>query len=147
MSLSDPLMPSAAYKTYAILQPIETHFRSATCEEARCGPYVNGWKSIIDETTEIGQKRAYYIRKLSGRRFVEERVGLGLTTFTFAPGQSCFRSDEHQVLVGREPLFLVRGGDRRANPRGDRRQHKRAADWVDDFAEHQDRIARAIEKG
>ena len=70
----------------------------------------------------------------------------GLTVFTFEPGQDCFA--QHRVPLERDPLFLVRGGDWRGNPTGlQPYRHHRGEDWVDDFADHQDRIARQIERG
>ena len=141
----DPVMPAASYKTYAILQPEETHFRPATCEEAKCGATVNGWKTQVDESTELGQRQAHYIRKVSGRLFYEEHNVEGLTDFLFPAGQQCFA--QHRVSLERPALFMVRGGDWRGNPRGERRQHASPDDWVDDFAEHQDRLRTAFERG
>jgi hypothetical protein len=141
-----PALPAQAYKTYQIVQPLATHWRPATCEEAECGAYERGWKTAVDETTELGQRQAHYIRKLAGRRFVEERHPEGMTAFVFQPGQRCFA--QHQVPLEREPFYFVRGGDWRGNPTGVQPyQHRRGDDWVEDFATHQDRIARQIEKG
>ncbi|MGW6502971.1 hypothetical protein [Nonomuraea angiospora] len=141
-----PAMPAAAYKTYQIVAPLPTHWRPATCEEAQCGAYERGWRTAVDETTELGQRQAYYIRRLSGRRFAVDRSPEGLTVFTFEAGQSCFA--RHQVPLERDPFYFVKHGDFRGNPLGIQPyQHRRGEDWVDDFAEHQDRIARQIERG
>jgi hypothetical protein len=141
LSRPDPVLSPASYKTYAIIQPEETHFRSATCEEVQCGAYERGWKTRVDETTELGQMQAAFIRVRARRRFHEEHNVEGMTDFVFPPGQECFA--EHKISLERPPLFLVRGGDWRANPRGERRLHTRADLWVEDFAEHQDRLSRA----
>lgn len=141
-----PVLPAQAYKTYQIVAPRSTHFRPGTCEEAECGAHARGWRTLVDESTDLGQQQAHYIRMLSGRRFTAERTAEGLTAFTFAPGQTCFQ--QHQVPLEREPHYLVRGGDFRGNPGGARPyQHVKGDDWVDDFAEHQNRIARQIERG
>jgi hypothetical protein len=48
----------------------------------------------------------------------------------------------------RPELYIVREGDWRGNPRGTPpRRHARAADWVDEAMEHQDRINTARERG
>lgn len=141
-----PGLPAQAYKTYQIVAPPVSHWRPATCQEAGCGAYERGWQTRIDETTELGARQAHYIRKVAGRRFTVDRSVEGLTVFTFEAGQVCFQ--RHQVPLEREPFYFVRGGDFRGNPAGVQPfQHRRGEDWVDDFATHQDRIARQIERG
>jgi hypothetical protein len=142
-----PQLPAHAMKTYAIVAPRETHFRAATCAEFQCDGHTRGWQSRIDETTELGQKQAHYIRKQSGRRFIET-CEAGLTVFDFEAGQQCFRSDRHLMPVGRPELYLVRDGDWRGNPRGTSAvQHKRPEEWVDDFANHQQKLADRLQQG
>ncbi|WP_432019915.1 hypothetical protein [Streptomyces sp. 1222.5] len=148
MNRINPAMPAEAYKTYAIVAPKSTHWVDATCAQVDCAHHLNGWQSVIDETTELGQRQAHYIRKQSGRRFSEERRDGGLTAFTFDAGQECFNSAKHQRRLDRPELYVVRDGDFRGNPRGTAtRQHANAADWVDDFATHQQGIADEIAKG
>jgi hypothetical protein len=48
------------------------------------------------------------------------------------------------VPLERPELYVVRGGDWRGNPRGEVRRHSGPDSWVNDFAEHQDRIARVV---
>jgi hypothetical protein len=143
-----PGMPVQAMRTYGISSPIATHYRRATCAEVECGPTVNGWKSLADESTPDGQRRAHYIRKQSGRHFSEGREG-SLTVFWFPPGQMCFDSgnDQHMVSLERPATFLVRDGDWRGNPSGSRRVHQRPEDWVEDFAENLDQVKTQIERG
>jgi hypothetical protein len=146
----EPNMPAAAYKTYSIAAPRATHWRPATCAEAQCDAYLHGWKTVIDEATELGMGQAYYIREQSGRRFREERLPGGRTEFYFEPGQRCFRSGDqrHYVRLDRQEIYVVRDGDHRGNPRGtEPRRHTRARDWTEDFALHQDRIARQTQRG
>ncbi len=132
-----PKMPAHAYTTYQIAAPVSTHFRAGTCDEAGCLAHRHGWATTVDESTTLGQGQAHYVRKESGRRFVESRTG-GLTTFTFEAGQKCFAT--HQVPLERPELYIVRGGDWRGNPRGEVTRH-RPDTWVEAFAEHQDQIA------
>jgi hypothetical protein len=138
-----PNLPAEAFKTYQIVAPISTHFRKATCEEAQCRGYTLGWKTKL--LPDSGQAR--YIRSSSGRRFTEERNADGTVTFTFPPGQMCFRASEHLVSLEREPLYVVKGGDFRGNPHGVPSVRRNARDWVDDFATHQRAIADRVERG
>ena len=142
-----PKLGPGNYKTYQLLAPVATHHRPATCEEVSCAALAYGWKTVVDESTDLGQAQAHYIRKQSGRAFREDRdVTSGLTLFIFAASQRCFTA--HTVPLERDPVFIVKDGDFRGNPRGTTpRKHKQASDWVEDFAEHQDRIADQIRKG
>lgn len=131
-------------RTFTLLRPAtEDFYRRATCAESRCGDFLHGWATILDERTDDGAAGARYIRRESGRGFTEHRDESGLTVFTFAAGQRCFRSDDddHQVRIEREPLFLVRSGGRTV------RRHSRGADWVDDFSDSLDRVAGRIARG
>lgn len=140
-----PAISAWGMKTYAALAPLPSHFRAAKCDEVDCPHYRDGWQSVIDEATELGQAQAHYIRRSSGRSFVEARDG-ALTVFLFEPGQPCFAA--HQVPLERPPIFLVRDGDWRGNPHGTQpRIHARPEDWVEDFAEHQQAIADHRERG
>lgn len=142
----DPALPVGAMKTYSIVSPKTTHTRQATCAEVECGPHTNGWKSVIDEGTELGKAQAHYIRNRSGRRYTEDRDSMaGVTVFTFEPGQQCFAADEHRVSLDRPPLYVVRGGDWRGYH--DAQPHVNGDDWVDDFANHQQQLADKINEG
>lgn len=92
-----------------------------TCREAQCQQYERGWITPVDERTARGQQQAHYIRKESGRRFVEfpseeaaEHLGgemamaYGLTVFKFYAGQTCF--GQH---ADREVLFVHQQGEKR----------------------------------
>jgi hypothetical protein len=144
MAILDPLLPASAKKTYSIKAPQATHWRKASCAEVECQGQEHGWVSLIDETTELGQRQAQYIRTLSGRQFKEERSEQGLTAFTFEPGQTCFT--EHEVPLGKPELYIVRDGDL-SRSLGNLRVHTRAQDWAEDFATHQQTIADAIKEG
>jgi hypothetical protein len=140
-----PRLPVAAMKTYAISAPLSTHFHPVTCEEAGCEAYLHGWVSYIDESAELGQRQAHYIRRECGLKFTEERNASGVTEFTFEAGQVCFQSDRHQRRTDRPEKYVVRGGDFRGNPTRERRVHSGPDPWLDDFATHQDRLKSLIE--
>ncbi|MGW2720854.1 hypothetical protein [Streptomyces sp. NPDC001492] len=144
LSRPQPLMGAAAYKTYEMRAPLSTHFRPATCAEVDCPHYLNGWRVHLEALTEDLADAA----RKSGRRYREEKVAEGQTYLVFEAGQNCFRVSQHRARVDRPPLYVVRDGDFRGNPRGTKaRLHQRAQDWVEDFATHQQAIADQIEKG
>jgi hypothetical protein len=169
-----PVGPPSAYKTYQVTSPPDTHV-VVVCEQVGCLAWRNGWDTVVDERTHLltdpdamyaeatrlghepseagavlrelillGVRQAEYIRSgQSGRSFRELRTEDGRTVFRFDSHQRCFA--EHR---SRAELYVVRDGDWRGNPRGTApRQHVRAADWVEDFAGHQDRIKTAHERG
>jgi hypothetical protein len=139
----DPQTGPEAYKTYQIVAPRSTHYRPATCREVECDGYRNGFRTIVPADS----LQAQYIRAKSGRAFVEQPGGPGLAEFSFAPGQQCFRASEHRIALDREPFYVVRDGDYRGNPFGTRPLQRRAVDWVDDFATHQQNVADARQRG
>lgn len=131
------------YQTFQIKAPLSTHWRKATCAEFECKNMQNGWRTTLDATNEAA---IYYIRKTSGRSFREYRNEAGQFVFEFTPGQTCF--GEHRVRLERDELFIVKDGDYRGNPRRTApRVHQRPADWVDQFAEHQDKLKTLHERG
>lgn len=136
-----PELPVGAYQTYSITSPTDATVKAA-CEQVGCEAWLHGWESTIDESTELGQRQAAYIRQQSGRVFREQRTAAGLTVFRFDSRQRCFQ--EHRT---RPEVYAVRDGDWRGNPTGRRRVHANAADWTEDFGEHQQRIADQHERG
>lgn len=141
----DKHLPPALRTTYQLLAPLETHWRPATCAEVDCPAYLYGWLTVVDPASDLGQRQAHYIRTQSGRKFTEEPTPGGIE-FRFEPGQICFR--QHQAPLEREPLYVVRGGDHRGDPLGiGAREHTRPEYWVEDFAEHQQALADAHERG
>jgi len=140
----EPQMDAAAYKTYAIVSPLSTHFRPATCAEIDCPHYLNGWRVRVENLTPDLLRAA----RNSGRAYTTEAVARGETYLVFAAGQPCFKASEHRTRVDRPPLYVVRDGDHRGNPRGTKaRLHQRPENWVEDFAEHQQKLADEIERG
>jgi hypothetical protein len=140
----DPLMDAAAYKTYSVVSPLGTHFRPATCAEVDCPHYVNGWRVRVEALTPD----LLHAARNSGRKYVEQSVAEGETWLVFEAGQDCFKAREHRTRLDRPPLYVVRDGDHRGNPRGTRaRLHQNPGNWVEDFATHQQAIADELKKG
>lgn len=137
-----PGLGPESYTTFSMRAPLETHWRTATCAEVSCDQHATGWKTSIDESTDLGAKQAHYIRHDRSRKHAESREG-ALTVFTFESGQKCFR--QHKVKIDRESVFLVSGGDHRGNPRGTPTRRLSRENWVDEFASHQETIKNEIE--
>jgi hypothetical protein len=153
LSRIPPQMGAAAYKTYEVRSPLATHFRPATCAEVDCPHYLNGWGvriGALPPETQAEVRAATY--EVEGRTYryayVEQEMTPGEPWLLFKPGQPCFKARTHLTRMDRTPLYLVRDGDWRGNPRGTRaRLHQRPDNWVEDFAEHQQKLADEIEKG
>lgn len=139
-----PRLPVQAYTSWEVRAPLaqtQDFWRKATCAEVDCPRYLGGFVARIDETTTLGQAQATYLRKDRTRRAVESR-DTGLTVFTYGPGTICFKADEHLVRTERPSLFIRRGGDWRATTEP-ATTYARPEQWVEDFAAHQNRLARA----
>lgn len=142
----EPALPARLMKTYELTAPPATHRRPATCTEVDCPQHTNGWVSTFDPSTSQGQAQLRYVRLHSGRSFTDTTApGAPLVELTFPAGQRCFQA--HTVSLEREPFVVVRDGDWRGNPTRRERRHVHLADWVDDFATHQQGVADAREKG
>ncbi len=144
LNRAEPQLPAAAMKTYSISSPKATHHRRATCAEVDCQAQLRGWATEVDVSTELGARQANYIRMKSGRAFIATEAGT-IVRFTFPAGQTCFA--EHLVPLGRPEFYLVRDGDWRGNPRGTSAQRHNADTWVDDFANHQQKLADRLQEG
>lgn len=141
-----PRVEAQHYQTFQVTSPIATHTRRASCEEVECGSYLRGWKMVLDLNTELGRKQAHYIKHNAGRSYVIDDQRDGMVTLIFKANQNCFA--EHRVPLDRPEIYRVKGGDFRGNPlRTPTRVHKKPEHWVEEFAEHQDKIKTAIEKG
>lgn len=139
-----PLMAPQAYRTYAVVSPLPTHWRKATCAEVDCPHYLKGWGVRVENCTPD----LLHTARTSGRRFREVHVSEGENWLAFEAGQPCFQAARHVKQIDRPPLFLVRGGDHRTTATGSTTGQQLSADnWVDNFREHQQRIADEIEKG
>lgn len=145
LSRIQPLMGPEAYKTYAVVSPLGTHFRPATCEEVGCPHYANGWRVRVEGLPP----ELVHAARTSGRKYMEQHVADNETWLVFDAGQACFRASDHRTRKSdRPPLYVVRDGDYRGNPRRTKdRVHHTPDNWLDDFATHQQAIADEIEKG
>lgn len=138
--------PAALMQTFQVTAPIETHWRLASCEEVDCEHYTLGWQTTVDTATELGQRQADYIRHDRTRAATEESGPNGMVTFTYRPGQRCFR--RHRAPLGRPPLYLVRGGDWRGNPAGiETRRHTAAKFWFEDMSETVQKLVDLKQRG
>lgn len=145
-------------QTYSINRPVSTHFNQRSCQEAQCAGHVNGWITTLHEDDPKQCQWAEWIRTGSGRRFIESRNEDGTVSFTFPPGQTCFKRVKEIVngrptgryfhLEGndRPPIFSVRGGDWRGVTSAPRR-FKSGEDFVESFATNQQKIADRLQKG
>lgn len=143
VSRPEPMGGPGLYKTYQIVAPVQTHFRPASCAEVQCAGHRLGFRTIVASDSP----QAAYIRARSGRKFAESPAGAGLAQFDFPAGQTCFQASAHRVSLEREPFYLVKDGDYRGNPYGTRPTQRRAGEWVDDFATHQQAVSDRIERG
>lgn len=133
--------PSQFFDTFSIRAPKSTHWTRAVCEEVQCLNYTKGFKVTV--LTDSPQ--AHYIRHDTTRTCTENRLAEGMVEFEYKPGQRCFA--EHTKRLDKPEVFTVRGGDHRGNPRGTRmRTHTKAEFWVEEFAETQDKIIKALER-
>jgi hypothetical protein len=134
--------PPSAYKSYGVKLPMSgPDDRPATCAEVDCGPYLNGWKTPLAVLT--GDTWSWL--KAQGYRWTVERLTDTTGYAVFPPGQSCFKASEHRRPIA-DPVYTVTRGAQ-GQWAGPPRVHKRAADWVEDFGEHQQRLADRINRG
>lgn len=140
-----PALPVGAMQTYQVIAPVSTHWRDATCAEVGCKNHASGWRTVIDESTTLGQGQAYYIRHDRTRSHRESKLESGLTQFLFPPGQKCFT--KHRIRLPRPEIYVVRDGDWRGNPTGRRTVHSSARAFIDDFGEHQLAVAERQKRG
>jgi len=124
----DPRMPVDAYQTFSVKSRPDKAIKTV-CERVGCAAWRQGWESVIDESTQLGQQQAAFIRS-SGRTFREQRTAVGLTVFRFEAYQRCF--EDHQTMPEK---YVVQRGDWRAKV-GELRVHKRASDWVEHVQQH-----------
>lgn len=144
MNRPDPLMAPQAYKTYAVVAPVSTHWRKATCAEVDCPHYLNGWRTRIENLTPELLHTATH----TGRRYTVQQIAEGESYLVFAAGQPCFAAASHRKRSDRPPLYVVRDGDHRGNPRGTKaRVHHSPGNWLEDFAANRQAIADEIKKG
>jgi hypothetical protein len=146
MNRITPNMPVQSYRTFEIRSPLGSHWTDATCADVDCEHYVHGWTSVVDESTDLGQQQAHYIRHDTSRRHAEERRPDGLTAFAFEAGQRCFAASKHRKPTGRPEVYLSRGGDWRGTTSGPL-THSGPDAWLDEFQTNQDKLKTRIDRG
>ncbi len=116
---------------------------SATCAEVDCPHWQNGWACVVVPGSEdAGVVEAACDGRADGRRRAWARLEplpKGFVRIWFDPGQPCFKASTHRVPW--EASWYHRDGDWRGNPSGLVVAHRNARSWVDEFGEHQLRIA------
>lgn len=133
--------------TFGVAAPLAgKHWRKATCREAECRHWREGWVSVFDETTDLGRGQANYVRNFSGRRFTESRTEDGRTLLTFYPGQTCFGSDNHVIRdEDVPPLYIARAGDWRAVPGARVTVHSGPDPWLDQLHTNLERVVTRLD--
>lgn len=142
----------AHLKNYVILAPPSTHFRPATCEEARCRAFTLGWETHLDEAVPALKDQADWIRRRThGNQFEEWRApGSSITVFRFPPFQPHpfgLEHRKHLVKIGRPEYFGVRDVSTGFELKLHQGAENGARDWVDDFATNQAKVARRVQEG
>jgi hypothetical protein len=155
MSVTDlgPKLPPHMRKTYGVHHKT----REASCHEVIdgvqvCPAFWHGWRTALSPTEHPAQI-SYLDSGDSGRHFTKEATPDGLWVYTFTPGQRCFTSPHTVVDRQEEAQYLILAGDHR-HYIGDRDEngnvkpvlvHSGASSFIDDFASHQEKLARAAE--
>lgn len=136
-----PKLPVTAMRTFAIVAPVQTHFRPATCEEIGCLAFHHGWSL---DTAGLPAELVHDA-KHSGRKYTISRdEDHGTEVLHFEPGQPCFKAAAHRMRVERPEIFLSRNGDWRGNPDGPSAKpliYSGADAWADDTHTTLERIS------
>lgn len=136
-----PIMPVGDpqhYQTYSIRRGSDVTVVAA-CQDVDCANWRNGWDVILDESTMKGRQLAGIARR-SGRTFTETKNAAEMTVFRFDSRQRCFENH-----LTHPDIFTRTHGDFRQTFGSFR--HTNARDWTEDFAENQQRLAEAQQKG
>jgi hypothetical protein len=144
-TLLQPKMSTDKYKTFNVAQPLDTHFRKATCAEVECDAFVNGWTY---KKADLITADLLYLVTHAGKRYKEATLDDSSELYlVFEPGQMCFQAASHRINLERPQFFTSGRGDRRSfNPRR-AYQYADGDEWVEAFAEHQEILNRVIEQG
>lgn len=136
-----PKLPTGSYTTYSIRQPLNTHFRIATCEEVDCWAWRNGWRIRVEGTLPADLHAAQH----SGRAWRHVRVDATESYLVYEAGQRCFTT--HRVNLDRPAFFLMGRGDYRSfNPR-QAKLYTDEDEWVETFSCHLDELHERLNKG
>lgn len=142
-----PTLPPGAMQTFEVDAPLETHWRSATCEEVECKAFTRGWTStVLPESIEEIRILKVYEAELRRGAVTFALTPENFRCYNFPAGTECFRRIWHRLPLERPAIFTVRSGDWRGTD-GVIRQFKDGSEWVDSFANHQDGIKKMIDRG
>lgn len=131
-----PNLEPQEYRTFSARAPLATHWRKATCAEAECASYLNGWVTRIDLGTQLGQRQYHFITHDKERSYNEQQIDERFVEFTFPPGNRCF-GKQHTISLERPNLYVVQDGDWRRYVSPEKR-HTRAEFWIEEMQEHLD---------
>jgi len=141
----DPVLPVRAMQTYKVSRPAATHSRPATCEEVECPDFVKGYVVRLPRGDDrIALLREAAAGRVDGlKRSMADVTGIDSAEQVFLMNGPCLKATQHRVPIDRPEIYLVRGGDWRANL-GLIRKHARPEHWVEDMQESLDATARRL---
>lgn len=136
-----PLGPVSGYRTFG--QRVTRRVR-ATCAEVGCEQHRDGWVTVVPPgSPDEGVLRAACEGRVDGHRRQWAEVAptpSGFLAYSFPPGQPCLRASLHRVPVAVQ-LYHRTGDWRNAGSTSGLVTHPDAQSWVDEFGEHQQRVA------
>jgi len=138
-----PVGPSHAYKTYSVQTPKETHFRKATCAEADCEAYRDGWTIRVQDLDE----RLWATVKASKKRYRRIDLTADEGYLVFEPGQPCFHAHKHVVRIERPEIYLGGRGDWRTFTPRRAEVFKKPEHWLEHMHEHLDLLKLLNQRG
>lgn len=135
-------LPARNFQTFGAVRPLATHWRKATCAEADCEPYRDGWWTIVPADSPQLKIVFEAINGADGfrRNGVEKpSEDPGMRSFWFEPGTPCFKASEHKVPLERPEVFYRRDGDLVRNAGGLYR-FDRHDQWQEEWNDRTDRL-------
>lgn len=151
----EPKLPPRMRKTYGVHHKT----RSAGCHEVvdgvrACEAFWHGWTTTLNPLEQSHAASIHYLDSGdSGRHFTKEITADALHRYTFTPGQRCFTAPHTVIDRQEEAQYLILAGDYR-HYIGEKDEngkvkpelvHSGGDAWIDDFANHQEKLARAAE--
>lgn len=132
--------PVQAFRSFGMTVTRRVH---ATCEEFGCEHWAKGWITAVPpDSPDEGVLVAACDGRVDQFRRRWTRIEVtsnGFHAYHFPPGQPCLRASTHTIPWNF--AWHHRDGDWRGNPTGIVVPHPDGTSWVDEFGEHQQRIA------
>lgn len=132
--------------SFAASAPKETHWRKATCEEAECWRFLQGFRVPLEPANDKPIRGGTSMKstvewmraeKSMGRlAFTETRIGDGIVDFVFPPGHQCFEG--HALPIG---ASIIKPHLLHVTASGFRR-HEKGADFNEDMNETNLQVSR-----